>query len=127
MRRVPEATPVPTHAPHDEAHRRTSPSDGSLRNVPHDAGPMDDDPLGREQAHLAESRSALRAMRADVEALDLTDVTGNWVNAEVLQREMTARIAALADLADTPLFFGRLDYLHTPGLEQVQQAGAGQV
>ncbi|MFJ4849444.1 MULTISPECIES: HelD family protein [unclassified Streptomyces] len=70
-----------------------------------------DHPLDRERAHLAASRSALRAMRADVEALDIKDVTANWVNAEVLQRDMDARIKALADLAHTPLFFGRLDYL----------------
>jgi DNA helicase IV len=49
-------------------------------------------------------------MRAEVEALDLSDVTGNWVNAKVLAGEMAARVKALADLAGTPLFFGRLDY-----------------
>ena len=43
------------------------------------------DPLARERAHLAASRSALRAMREDVEALDIKDVTANWVNAEVLE------------------------------------------
>ncbi|MFW6695314.1 HelD family protein [Streptomyces sp. MAR4 CNX-425] len=67
-------------------------------------------PLAHERAHLAASRTALRAMRADAEALDITDVTANWVNAEVLQSEIDLRIKALADLADTPLFFGRLDY-----------------
>ncbi|KRV48288.1 AAA family ATPase [Wenjunlia vitaminophila] len=77
-----------------------------------------DDPLQRERAHLAESRAALRTMRADTEALDLTDVTGNWVNAEVLRREINERIAALADLADAPLFFGRLDYHEPPGGER---------
>ena len=75
------------------------------------------DPLQRERDHLADSRAALRAMRADVESLDLADVTGNWVNAAILQREMSDRIKALADLAHTPLFFGRLDYLHAPGME----------
>lgn len=69
-----------------------------------------DNPLDRERSHLAASRSALRAMRADVEALDIRDVTANWVNAEVLQSEIDARIKALADLVHTPLFFGRLDY-----------------
>ncbi|AKH84077.1 ATPase AAA [Streptomyces sp. CNQ-509] len=67
-------------------------------------------PLVRERAHLAASRTALRAMRADAEALDLTDVTASWVSGEVLQAEIDLRIKALADLADTPLFFGRLDY-----------------
>ncbi|WP_212914857.1 UvrD-helicase domain-containing protein [Streptomyces sp. TS71-3] len=57
-------------------------------------------------------------MREDVESLDIRDVTANWVNAEVLQRQMEARIKALADLAHTPLFFGRLDYRHAPGLKR---------
>ncbi|MGW0117647.1 HelD family protein [Streptomyces sp. NPDC003327] len=72
-----------------------------------------DDPLARERAHLTASRAALRAMREDVEALDIKDVTANWVNSLVLGRQIEERIKALADLADTPLFFGRLDYLHT--------------
>ncbi|MEV5968408.1 UvrD-helicase domain-containing protein [Streptomyces sp. NPDC051921] len=72
-----------------------------------------DDPLARERAHLTESRAALRAMREDVESLDIKDVTANWVNSVVLTRQIEERIKALADLADTPLFFGRLDYLHT--------------
>ncbi|MFG2872075.1 HelD family protein [Streptomyces sp. NPDC048338] len=71
------------------------------------------DPLARERAHLAESRAALRAMREDVEALDIKDVTANWVNSVVLGRQIEERIKALADLSHTPLFFGRLDYLHT--------------
>ncbi len=70
----------------------------------------DPGPLDRERSHLAASRTALRAMRADAESLDIRDVTANWVNAEVLQRQIEARIEALADLAHTPLFFGRLDY-----------------
>ncbi|AYN40737.1 AAA family ATPase [Streptomyces dangxiongensis] len=69
-----------------------------------------DDPLARERAHLAASRAALRAMRQDAEALDIRDVTANWVNAEVLARQIEDRVKALADLSDTPLFFGRLDY-----------------
>ncbi|MEV8597990.1 ATP-binding domain-containing protein [Streptomyces sp. NPDC052012] len=80
------------------------------------------DPLSRERAHLAASRSALRAMREDVEALDISDVTANWVNAQVLQHQIEQRIKALADLSDTPLFFGRLDYLHAPGAEQAEGA-----
>ena len=84
------------------------------------------DPLQRERAHLAASRAALRTMRTDVESLDLSDVTGNWVNAAILQREMADRIKALADLAHTPLFFGRLDYLHAPGVDQTEGAEGGQ-
>ncbi|WP_405972625.1 AAA family ATPase [Streptomyces sp. NBC_00988] len=81
-----------------------------------------DDPLARERSHLASSRSALRAMREDVESLDIKDVTANWVNAEVLARQIDDRIKALADLSDTPLFFGRLNYLHSPGAEQAEGA-----
>ncbi|MFF0006683.1 HelD family protein [Streptomyces tibetensis] len=81
-----------------------------------------DDPLARERSHLSSSRSALRAMREDVEALDISDVTANWVNAEVLARQIEERIKALADLSDTPLFFGRLDYLHAPGAEAAEGA-----
>ncbi|WP_175412508.1 UvrD-helicase domain-containing protein [Streptomyces sp. TRM64462] len=73
----------------------------------------DPDPLARERAHLAASRAALRAMREDVQALDIRDVTANWVNAAVLERQIEERIKALADLSGTPLFFGRLDYLHS--------------
>ncbi|MFK0045201.1 HelD family protein [Streptomyces sp. NPDC090741] len=79
-------------------------------------------PLAREQAHLTASRAALRAMRADVEALDIRDVTANWVNAIVLQAQIDDRIKALADLAHTPLFFGRLNYLHAPGADLAEGA-----
>ncbi|MFD3568161.1 HelD family protein [Streptomyces sp. NPDC058667] len=75
--------------------------------------PVSDDPLARERAHLTSSRAALRAMREDVEALDIKDVTANWVNSLALGRMIEDRIKALADLSDLPLFFGRLDYLHT--------------
>nr|WP_240969060.1 AAA family ATPase [Streptomyces sp. HNM0575] len=60
---------------------------------------------------MAASRAALRAMRADAEALDISDVTANWVNAETLRADLEARIDSLADLAHAPLFFGRLDYV----------------
>ncbi|SEQ26484.1 DNA helicase IV [Streptomyces radiopugnans] len=91
---------MPAHAP--DPHAPGMPDHGTL------------DPLERERAHLAASRTALRAMRHDVESLDIRNVTANWVNAEVLQRQIDARIEALADLADTPLFFGRLDYTDFP-------------
>ncbi|MFI1765477.1 HelD family protein [Streptomyces sp. NPDC020800] len=91
---------------------------------PLDASPGDSpaNPLARERSHLGASRAALRAMREDVEALDIRDVTANWVNAEVLARQIDDRIKALADLSDTPLFFGRLDYQHAPGAEQAEGA-----
>ncbi|MFF3503652.1 HelD family protein [Streptomyces sp. NPDC003247] len=80
------------------------------------------DPLARERSHLSASRSALRAMREDVEALDISDVTANWVNAQILERQIQERVKALADLSDTPLFFGRLDYLHAPGADRAEGA-----
>ncbi|UXY24566.1 AAA family ATPase [Streptomyces cynarae] len=61
-------------------------------------------------------------MREDVENLDIRDVTANWVNAEVLAHQIEERIKALADLSHTPLFFGRLDYLHAPGADQAEGA-----
>lgn len=80
------------------------------------------DPLGSERSHLTASRAALRAMREDVQALDIRDVTANWVNAVVLQAQIDDRIKALADLAHTPLFFGRLNYLHAPGADLAEDA-----
>ncbi|WP_330335120.1 AAA family ATPase [Streptomyces sp. NBC_00536] len=61
-------------------------------------------------------------MREDVESLDIRDVTANWVNAIVLQAQIDDRIKALADLAHTPLFFGRLNYLHAPGASVAEGA-----
>ncbi|MFD7662966.1 HelD family protein [Streptomyces sp. NPDC059788] len=101
---------MPSHA-HDQA-----------QGPAHDRAHDQPDPLERERAHLAGSRAALRAMRRDAEALNIADVTANWVNAEVLQGEVDARIKALADLAHTPLFFGRLDYLHAPGVDAAEGA-----
>ncbi|MET7369091.1 UvrD-helicase domain-containing protein [Streptomyces sp. NPDC005566] len=79
-------------------------------------------PLDGERAHLAGSRAALRAMREDVQALDIRDVTANWVNAAVLQAQIDDRIKALADLSHTPLFFGRLDYRHAVGAQEAEGA-----
>ncbi|MFF4537643.1 HelD family protein [Streptomyces aureus] len=95
----------------------STPSDG-----PSGAPSTSDDPLSRERSHLSHSRSALRAMREDAENLDIRDVTANWVNAEVLHRQIAERIKALADLSHTPLFFGRLDYLHAPGSDLAEGA-----
>ncbi|MFE7380659.1 HelD family protein [Streptomyces zhihengii] len=104
----------PTAAQSDEAPRSDEAPQSDETPRP-DGGPgaVDGGPLGRERAHLAASRSALRAMREDVQALDIRDVTANWVNAAVLEAQIDERVKALADLAHTPLFFGRLDYLHS--------------
>lgn len=100
----------------------TTPGGTAVSTPPAD-DPLDShDPLSRERAHLTRSRAALRAMREDVESLDIRDVTANWVNAEALTHQIEERIKALADLSHTPLFFGRLDYLHEPGVEQAEGA-----
>ncbi|KUL44536.1 AAA family ATPase [Streptomyces sp. NRRL F-4489] len=106
---------MPSHA-----HRPATPAPHA--GVPGPAPAAPPDPLQRERAHLAASRAALRAMREDAESLNIADVTANWVNAEVLQGEIDARIKSLADLAGTPLFFGRLDYLHAPGIDLAEGA-----
>ncbi|MGC0315372.1 HelD family protein [Kitasatospora acidiphila] len=84
------------------------------------------DPLQRERNHLASSRAALRAMREDAEQLDISDVAGTWVTQQVLHDQIQRRIAALADLADTPLFFGRLDFLRAIGEDASEGAGGSQ-
>ena len=66
------------------------------------------DVLAAEQAHLAESRAALQAMRAHAQSLS-ADAAGDWVSQQILQSLLDKRVAALADHPDTPLFFGRLD------------------
>ncbi|MFE1792381.1 HelD family protein [Streptomyces sp. NPDC059525] len=114
---APDTTPDDTAAP---GTATTTPV-GTPEGTPDTAGL-----LGRERAHLAASRAALRAMREDVEALDIRDVTANWVNAVVLQAQIDDRIKALADLSHTPLFFGRLDYLHAPGADLAEGAGGEQ-
>lgn len=117
---------MPAHAP-DTTPDDPAPAPAAPATAP-DAAPAPDtaDLLGRERSHLAASRAALRAMREDVEALDIRDVTANWVNAVVLQAQIDDRIKALADLAHTPLFFGRLDYLHAPGADLAEGADGEQ-
>lgn len=105
---------MPAHAPEPAAPARAEEETDAAH------------PLAREQAHLTASRAALRAMREDVESLDIRDVTANWVNAAVLQGQIDDRIKALADLAHTPLFFGRLDYLHAPGADLAEGAAGEQ-
>lgn len=116
----------PTTALHAESPSSPGPHPGEPAAPAGAAAPAEaaagPDPLQREKSHLAASRAALRAMREDAEALNIADVTANWVNAEVLQGEIDARIKALADLSHTPLFFGRLDYLHAPGIDLAEGA-----
>ncbi|MDP9848486.1 HelD family protein [Streptosporangium lutulentum] len=64
--------------------------------------------LTAERAHLATSRAALRAMREHASSLS-SDAAADWVSQQILQGLLDQRVAALADLSGTPLFFGRLD------------------
>ncbi|NUR32139.1 MAG: AAA family ATPase [Catenulispora sp.] len=73
----------------------------------------DADPIvADEQAHLDESRAALKAMRD--EALNLRAQGGNAVSTENLLAALRARAKALMDDPTVPLFFGRLDYGDVP-------------
>ncbi|MEU8267563.1 AAA family ATPase [Sphaerisporangium sp. NPDC049002] len=87
----------------DPSHLTESPS-GVPSEDPADPSQV----LQAERAHLAASRSALRAMREHAQSLS-ADAAGDWVSQQVLQGLLDQRVAALADHADTPLFFGRLD------------------
>ncbi|WP_439145503.1 HelD family protein [Streptomyces virginiae] len=111
---------MPAHAPETSQDDPSATPNPNANPTANPSAPTD--PLGRERAHLSASRSALRAMREDVESLDIRDVTANWVNAIVLQAQIDDRIKALADLSHTPLFFGRLNYLHAPGAELAEGA-----
>ena len=64
--------------------------------------------LSAEREHLRRSREYLALMRADV--LSLRALGGDRVSQEYLKADLYRRAQALADLPDTPLFFGRLDY-----------------
>ncbi|MCF3183835.1 AAA family ATPase [Streptomyces polychromogenes] len=117
---------MPAHAPDTTPDDTAAPGTATATPEGTPGSPDTAGLLGRERAHLAASRAALRAMREDVEALDIRDVTANWVNAAVLQAQIDDRIKALADLSHTPLFFGRLDYLHAPGADLAEGAGGEQ-
>jgi DNA helicase IV len=67
-----------------------------------------DSVLAAERAYLVGSREFLRLMRDDV--LSLRALGGDPVSEEFLKAHLHRRAEALADLPDTPLFFGRLDY-----------------
>ncbi|WP_159940317.1 MULTISPECIES: ATP-binding domain-containing protein [unclassified Nocardiopsis] len=68
--------------------------------------------LQAERDHLAAARAALRRMREEVEAseLSLGDVVNDKVTNAALRRGRERRLAALADVPGAPLFFGRLDF-----------------
>jgi DNA helicase IV len=64
--------------------------------------------LAAESEHLRQSREFLALMRANV--LSLRAMSGDHVSEQYLKADLYRRAEALADLPDTPLFFGRLDY-----------------
>jgi DNA helicase IV len=65
--------------------------------------------LAAEREHLRRSREFLELMRSDV--LSLRAMGGDPVSEEYLKADLRRRAEALRDLPNTPLFFGRLDYL----------------
>src|ERR1700735_2885689 len=65
--------------------------------------------IAAERAHLVQSRKFLGLMREDV--LSLRALGGDPISEEYLKADLYRRAEALRDLPDTPLFFGRLDYL----------------
>jgi len=74
-----------------------------------DPDPAADPVLLAEREHLAQAREFLRLMREDV--LSLRALGGDRVSEEYLKADLYRRAEALSDLPDTPLFFGRLDYV----------------
>ncbi|MBR8742659.1 AAA family ATPase [Nocardiopsis sp. MG754419] len=70
--------------------------------------------LDAERRHLAEARAALRRMYEGVRgsALVMSGHAKDEFNDEALYLARRRRIAELVDLADTPLYFGRLDFDH---------------
>ncbi len=68
------------------------------------------DEIGREQAHLVESRTALDRMRE--RTASMSALAGDRVSGEYLKFTLWKRMKALEDDPEIPLFFGRLDYGH---------------
>jgi DNA helicase IV len=73
-----------------------------------------DEEIAAERAYLATARAALRRMHADVVDTDTPEFDSEdndeiWHNT-VYRQARERRAAALMDLPDVPLFFGRLDY-----------------
>lgn len=68
---------------------------------------MPDDVLGRERAHLAASRTALRAMREATTRnfAQAGGAGGNALSTEVLKQVLYRRMRALEDDPTVPLFF----------------------
>jgi len=113
---MPSATYSRSEAEPAEPTGRAEPGPGREPGGGHEPGggcePGGDDPvLAAELAYLRSSREFLRLMRDDV--LSLRALGGDPVSEEYLKAHLHRRAEALADLPDTPLFFGRLDYADT--------------
>ena len=70
---------------------------------------MIDPQLTAERDHLSDSRQALARMRERTSRLD-SSAAGDLVSQQFLESALYARMLALADDREVPLFFGRLDY-----------------
>jgi len=69
------------------------------------------DEIAKEQAHLDESRNALRRMRERTASMKA--LSGDAVSNEFLKFTLWKRMQDLEDDPEIPLFFGRLDYAAT--------------
>jgi DNA helicase IV len=81
-----------------------------------------DQVLAAERDHLTKSREFLRLMREDV--LSLPALAGDRVSQEYLKADLHRRAESLRDMPDTPLFFGRLDYVDAPPADR-PESGTG--
>jgi DNA helicase IV len=72
------------------------------------AGTALGDELSGEQEYLAHARRSLEAMRRNVAGLKAQG--GDKLAREILEANLAARLTALQDDPDVPLFFGRIDF-----------------
>ena len=79
-------------------------------------GANPDPELQTEQRHLAESRAQLIRMRERTAGMD-SSAAGDWVSREYLESTFQLRMRQLADDPSIPLFFGRIDYAVSRGLD----------
>jgi DNA helicase IV len=108
--------PAASHTEQEPAETESDPSGDPASPPGRDAAARSADPvIAAERTHLLRSREFLSLMREDV--LSLKALGGDPVSEEYLKADLYRRAEALRDLPDTPLFFGRLDYLESPGEE----------
>jgi hypothetical protein len=115
---------MPGASPTEQEPADTDPEPAAAVHPPRGRDAVDP-VIADEQAHLAEARKFLGLMREDV--LSLNAMAGDRVSLEYLKADLHHRAESLRDLPDTPLFFGRLDYLHPPGeLERGAEVDEGE-